>query len=114
MRVPAGKNIYTVGELLSHDIINALKDTDKQWLVDLLYAFNSGMRRSVQGTAARNPVVSCHPAVPQRTRRARAADPWRDKEVSLARRRLNIPQFGRARASAFPSCTQATLAGSRR
>jgi len=37
-----GKNIYNVGELLSHDIINALKDTDKQWLVDLLYAFNSG------------------------------------------------------------------------
>lgn len=37
-----GKDIYNVGELLAHDIINALKDTDKQWLVDLLYAFNSG------------------------------------------------------------------------
>ena len=28
---------------LAHPILNSLKDTDKQWLVDLLYAFNAGM-----------------------------------------------------------------------
>ena len=28
---------------LAHPILGALRDTDKQWLIDLLYAFNSGM-----------------------------------------------------------------------
>ena len=27
---------------LAHPILGALRDTDKQWLIDLLYAFNSG------------------------------------------------------------------------
>jgi hypothetical protein len=27
---------------LAHPILDSLKDTDKAWLVDLLYAFNSG------------------------------------------------------------------------
>ncbi|EDQ89152.1 uncharacterized protein MONBRDRAFT_32580 [Monosiga brevicollis MX1] len=37
-----GEGIYNFGELLSHDILNALRDTDKAWLVELLFAFNAG------------------------------------------------------------------------
>ncbi|KAL8586610.1 26S proteasome non-ATPase regulatory subunit 13 [Nucella lapillus] len=37
-----GEGVYNFGELLAHDILLALKGTDKEWLVDLLYAFNSG------------------------------------------------------------------------
>ena len=31
-----------VGELLQHDILESLRSGDKAWLVELLYAFNSG------------------------------------------------------------------------
>lgn len=34
--------IYNFGELLAHKVLDVLRDTDKQWLVDLLAAFNSG------------------------------------------------------------------------
>ncbi|XP_033101352.1 26S proteasome non-ATPase regulatory subunit 13-like isoform X2 [Anneissia japonica] len=37
-----GDGIYNFGELLAHPILDSLKGTDKNWLVDLLYAFNSG------------------------------------------------------------------------
>lgn len=37
-----GKGIYNVGELLAHPVLDALRDTDKQWLVYLLYAMNCG------------------------------------------------------------------------
>ncbi len=37
-----GKGVYNFGELLAHPILEVLKETDKQWLVDLLYAFNAG------------------------------------------------------------------------
>nr|KAG5694100.1 hypothetical protein BaRGS_033719 [Batillaria attramentaria] len=37
-----GDGVYNFGELLAHDILLSLKNTDKEWLVDLLYAFNSG------------------------------------------------------------------------
>lgn len=37
-----GEGIYNFGELLAHPILEALKGTDKEWLVNLLYAFNSG------------------------------------------------------------------------
>lgn len=37
-----GPGIYNMGELLSHTILDSLKGTEKQWLVDLLQAFNSG------------------------------------------------------------------------
>ena len=37
-----GEGIYNFGELLAHPILDAVKQTDKQWIVDLLYAFNSG------------------------------------------------------------------------
>ncbi|XP_070532032.1 26S proteasome non-ATPase regulatory subunit 13-like [Ptychodera flava] len=37
-----GEGVYNFGELLAHPILHSLKDTEKQWLVDLLYAFNSG------------------------------------------------------------------------
>lgn len=34
--------IYNFGELLAHPILDSLKGTDKNWLIDLLFAFNSG------------------------------------------------------------------------
>jgi len=37
-----GEGIYNFGELLAHPILDAVRNTDKQWIVDLLYAFNSG------------------------------------------------------------------------
>ncbi|KAK0064537.1 26S proteasome non-ATPase regulatory subunit 13 [Biomphalaria pfeifferi] len=37
-----GEGVYNFGELLAHDILASLKGSDKEWLVDLLYAFNSG------------------------------------------------------------------------
>lgn len=37
-----GEKIYNFGELLAHPILQSLADTDKAWLVDLLFAFNSG------------------------------------------------------------------------
>lgn len=37
-----GKNVYNFGELLSHAILKDLKVEKNQWLVDLLFAFNSG------------------------------------------------------------------------
>ncbi|ELU00358.1 hypothetical protein CAPTEDRAFT_21954 [Capitella teleta] len=37
-----GKGIYNFGELLAHPILESLKDTERSWLVDLLFAFNSG------------------------------------------------------------------------
>ncbi|XP_064628428.1 26S proteasome non-ATPase regulatory subunit 13-like [Lineus longissimus] len=53
-----GKGVYNFGELLAHKVLESLKSTDRQWLVDLLYAFNSGnlekfesLRKSWQGQA---------------------------------------------------------------
>jgi len=37
-----GTGVYNFGELLAHPILDSLKGTDKQWLVDVLYVFNSG------------------------------------------------------------------------
>ncbi|CAL1543220.1 unnamed protein product [Lymnaea stagnalis] len=37
-----GDGVYNFGELLAHDILASLKGSDKEWLIDLLYAFNSG------------------------------------------------------------------------
>jgi len=37
-----GPDIHNFGELLQHDILESLRRSDKAWLVDLLYAFNSG------------------------------------------------------------------------
>jgi len=37
-----GESIFNVGELLAHPILESLRETPKSWLVDLLYAFNSG------------------------------------------------------------------------
>ncbi|XP_064607948.1 26S proteasome non-ATPase regulatory subunit 13-like [Liolophura sinensis] len=37
-----GNGVYNFGELLSHPILECLKSTNKAWLVDVLYAFNSG------------------------------------------------------------------------
>ncbi|PVD29250.1 hypothetical protein C0Q70_11847 [Pomacea canaliculata] len=37
-----GDGVYNFGELLAHDVLLSLKNSDKEWLVDLLYAFNSG------------------------------------------------------------------------
>ncbi|GFR04318.1 26S proteasome non-ATPase regulatory subunit 13 [Trichonephila clavata] len=37
-----GDGVYNFGELLAHPILNSLKGTSKEWVVDLLYTFNSG------------------------------------------------------------------------
>ncbi|KAL5010475.1 hypothetical protein ScPMuIL_012780 [Solemya velum] len=37
-----GDGVYNFGELLAHPILESLRGTDKEWLVDLLYAFNCG------------------------------------------------------------------------
>ena len=37
-----GKGVYNFGELLAHPVLETLKSTERAWLIDLLYAFNSG------------------------------------------------------------------------
>ncbi|UYV71583.1 PSMD13 [Cordylochernes scorpioides] len=37
-----GEGVYNFGELLAHPIIEALRGTEKNWVVELLYIFNSG------------------------------------------------------------------------
>ncbi|XP_022906433.1 26S proteasome non-ATPase regulatory subunit 13 [Onthophagus taurus] len=37
-----GEGVYNLGELLAHAVLETLKRTENAWLVDLLYAFNSG------------------------------------------------------------------------
>ncbi|KAK2171052.1 hypothetical protein NP493_1108g00022 [Ridgeia piscesae] len=43
-----GTGVYNFGELLAHPLLDVLKGGDKQWLVDLLYAFNSGNIRKFE------------------------------------------------------------------
>lgn len=37
-----GEGIYNIGELLAHPILESLKGTTNNWLIELLKAFNSG------------------------------------------------------------------------
>ncbi|XP_017775177.1 PREDICTED: 26S proteasome non-ATPase regulatory subunit 13 [Nicrophorus vespilloides] len=37
-----GEGVYNLGELLAHPVLESLNTTDNAWLVQLLYAFNSG------------------------------------------------------------------------
>lgn len=37
-----GNDIYNFGELLAHPVLQSLKGTEHEWLIDLLFAFNSG------------------------------------------------------------------------
>ncbi|XP_057657286.1 26S proteasome non-ATPase regulatory subunit 13 [Diorhabda carinulata] len=37
-----GEGVYNLGELLAHPVLESLKSTENAWLVELLYAFNSG------------------------------------------------------------------------
>uniref|UniRef100_A0A7N4P1U9 Proteasome 26S subunit, non-ATPase 13 n=1 Tax=Sarcophilus harrisii TaxID=9305 RepID=A0A7N4P1U9_SARHA len=37
-----GEGVYNFGELLMHPVLDSLRNTDRQWLIDTLYAFNSG------------------------------------------------------------------------
>ena len=34
--------MYNFGELLAHEVLQYLKPTENAWLVDVLFAFNSG------------------------------------------------------------------------
>ena len=34
--------MYNFGELLAHPVLESLKQTERSWLIDLLYAFNGG------------------------------------------------------------------------
>ncbi|XP_018321625.1 26S proteasome non-ATPase regulatory subunit 13 [Agrilus planipennis] len=37
-----GEGVYNLGELLTHPVLESLKETENAWLVELLYAFNAG------------------------------------------------------------------------
>ncbi|CAG0919689.1 unnamed protein product [Notodromas monacha] len=37
-----GDGVYNFGELLAHPILDSLRGTEEEWVIDLLYAFNSG------------------------------------------------------------------------
>nr|CAI5848897.1 unnamed protein product [Callosobruchus analis] len=37
-----GEGVYNLGELLAHPVLQSLKKTENAWLIELLYAFNSG------------------------------------------------------------------------
>lgn len=37
-----GGDVYNFGELLAHQVLEYLKKTEHAWLIDILYAFNSG------------------------------------------------------------------------
>merc|ERR1712080_74665 len=37
-----GEGVYNFGELLAHPILEPLKETDRKWLVELLYVVNCG------------------------------------------------------------------------
>uniref|UniRef100_A0A8C6ECC0 26S proteasome non-ATPase regulatory subunit 13 n=1 Tax=Microcebus murinus TaxID=30608 RepID=A0A8C6ECC0_MICMU len=37
-----GEGVFNFGELLMHPVLESLRSTDRQWLIDTLYAFNSG------------------------------------------------------------------------
>jgi 26S proteasome regulatory subunit N9 len=37
-----GEGVYNIGELLAHPIVDSLRGTEYEWLVELLQAFNSG------------------------------------------------------------------------
>ncbi|XP_057312291.1 26S proteasome non-ATPase regulatory subunit 13-like [Hydractinia symbiolongicarpus] len=37
-----GSDVYNFGELLAHEVLQYLKRTEFAWLIDVLYAFNSG------------------------------------------------------------------------
>ncbi|KAL1139629.1 hypothetical protein AAG570_006607 [Ranatra chinensis] len=37
-----GEGVYNLGELLAHPILESLRGTPNAWLIDLLYAFNTG------------------------------------------------------------------------
>ncbi|TDG47541.1 hypothetical protein AWZ03_005980 [Drosophila navojoa] len=37
-----GDGVYNIGELLAHPILESLKNTENEWLVELLKAFNTG------------------------------------------------------------------------
>uniref|UniRef100_A0A671WLZ5 26S proteasome non-ATPase regulatory subunit 13 n=1 Tax=Sparus aurata TaxID=8175 RepID=A0A671WLZ5_SPAAU len=44
-----GEGVYNFGELLMHPVLESLRNTDKQWLIDTLYAFNGGNVEKFQG-----------------------------------------------------------------
>ncbi|KAM4721650.1 26S proteasome non-ATPase regulatory subunit 13 [Rhinophrynus dorsalis] len=37
-----GDGVYNFGELLMHPVLESLRNSDRKWLIDTLYAFNSG------------------------------------------------------------------------
>ncbi|XP_078076940.1 26S proteasome non-ATPase regulatory subunit 13 [Mustelus asterias] len=47
-----GEGVYNFGELLMHPVLESLRTTDKQWLIDTLHAFNSGNVEKFQALKA--------------------------------------------------------------
>ncbi|UJR08176.1 hypothetical protein I4U23_012449 [Adineta vaga] len=52
------ENVYNFGEILQHPVLDALKNTREQWLIDLLQAFNIG---DVEKYEALKPVWQIQP-----------------------------------------------------
>jgi 26S proteasome regulatory subunit N9 len=52
------ENVYNFGEILQHPVLDALKNTREQWLIDLLQAFNIG---DVEKYEALKPVWQVQP-----------------------------------------------------
>jgi len=46
------KDVYNMGELLQHDILNSLQDSKDAWLIHLLQAFNCGDIKTFKSTSA--------------------------------------------------------------
>jgi len=53
-----GKNVYNFGELLAHPILNALRGTTRNWVVELLLAFNAGNIDNFGPTISDNHIVT--------------------------------------------------------
>jgi 26S proteasome regulatory subunit N9 len=67
------ENVYNFGEVLQHPVLDALKDTREQWLIDLLQAFNIG---DVEKYEALKPVWQVQPDL-------RVADATLKKKITL-------------------------------
>ncbi|XP_028397288.1 26S proteasome non-ATPase regulatory subunit 13-like [Dendronephthya gigantea] len=58
-----GSDIYNFGELLAHPVLDSITKTDHQWVVDLLYAFNSGdipRFEAMKSTWTKQPDLASH------------------------------------------------------
>jgi len=43
-----GENVYSFGELLSQPLLDALRETDRKWIIEIVQAFNAGDIRAYE------------------------------------------------------------------